>query len=110
METPKTSRSGVRNAYRPVACFAIAFCLGLSGCARTSRDRIQGYIEGEFVYVAAPHAGSLAKLDVAKGAQVNAGDPLFVLDDMPEKAARDEAQRKLARISHQRERVTAASA
>ena len=76
---------------------AIAVCFSLIGCRQSSYDRIQGYIEGEFVYVAAPHAGSLAKLDVARGAQVKAGDPLFVLDEMPEKAARDEARRKLDR-------------
>ena len=74
-----------------------AAVLALFACAPSVRDRCQGYIEGEFVYVAAPRSGSLAKLHVARGVQVKLGDPLFALDDMPEKAARDEAQSKLER-------------
>ena len=57
---------------------------------------MQGYAEGEFVYVASPLAGILEKLYVQRGNQVSAGDLLFDLDNTPEKAARDEAQRRLA--------------
>ena len=57
---------------------------------------MQGYAEGEFVYVASPLAGILEKLYVQRGDQVSAGDLLFDLDNTPEKAARDEAQRRLA--------------
>lgn len=67
----------------------------LAGCKPETTGRIQGYIEGEFVYVASPRAGSLKKLEVAKGAEVQQGDPLFVLDAMPETSVRDEAQRRL---------------
>lgn len=73
----------------------ITSCL-LCGCERTDPPQWQGYVEGEFVYVAAPLAGSLQKLDVQRGAQVAAGDLLFTLEDTPEKAARDEAQSRLA--------------
>jgi HlyD family secretion protein len=84
---------------RALACASIAAVASLSGCNRGASDRVQGYIEGEFVYVASPHAGSLEKLEVAKGAQVNAGDPLFVLNGMPERAARDEAEHALNRAN-----------
>ena len=57
---------------------------------------MQGYVEGEFVYVAAPAAGALQSLSVRRGDQVQAGDRLFALDREPEQAAFDEAQRKLA--------------
>jgi HlyD family secretion protein len=56
---------------------------------------LQGYIEGEFVYVAAPLPGALEKLQVQRGAQVKVGDPLFVLESVAEKAARDEAEPRL---------------
>lgn len=80
------------------------FCVGvaslalfiLAGCGRQESDRVQGYAEGEFVYVASPLAGILEKLYVQRGDQVSAGDLLFDLDNTPEKAARDEAQRRLA--------------
>ena len=57
---------------------------------------MQGYVEGEFVYVASPLAGAVDALHVQRGQQVKAGEPLFALQDAPERAARDEAQRRLA--------------
>jgi len=72
----------------------VTICL-LSGCDRTNDHQVQGYVEGEFVYVASALAGSLEALHVQRGAQVAAGEPLFALDDTSEKAARDEAQSRL---------------
>ena len=72
----------------------VLFILG--GCGRQESNRVQGYVEGEFVYVASPLAGILEKLYVQRGNQVSAGHLLFDLDNTPEKAARDEAQRRLA--------------
>ncbi|TAH35468.1 MAG: HlyD family efflux transporter periplasmic adaptor subunit [Planctomycetota bacterium] len=68
----------------------------LAGCDRQEPERVQGYIEGEFVYVASSQAGALEALHVQRGAQVQAGDPLFALEDTPEQAARDEASDRLA--------------
>ena len=67
-----------------------------AGCGRTASERVQGYVEGEFLYIASPHPGTLSSLSVERGAQVQAGDPLFSLESVPEKAARDEAARRLA--------------
>lgn len=67
-----------------------------AGCGRSSSDQVQGYVEGEYVYVASPYAGALASLSVRRGEQVNAGDPLFSLEQESEKAARDEAAKKLS--------------
>ena len=71
-----------------------AVCL-LASCDRGRHDDLQGYVEGEFVYVASPLPGTLAALHVAGGQQVKAGTLLFELDSTPEVAARDEAQRRL---------------
>jgi HlyD family secretion protein len=68
----------------------------LAGCGAPDHGRVQGYVEGEFVYVASPWGGALESLYVQRGTQVNAGDPLFTLDSTPERAARDEAKRRLA--------------
>ncbi|HJR75806.1 MAG TPA: HlyD family efflux transporter periplasmic adaptor subunit [Nitrospiraceae bacterium] len=73
------------------ACVVLSF-----GCDQGDRQTLQGYVEGEFVYMASPLAGSLERLHVKRGTQVKAGAPLFELDDRPEQAARDEAERKLA--------------
>ena len=68
----------------------------LAGCRRAGPELVQGYVEGEFVYVASPLAGTLESLHVQRGGQVKAGDPLFVLEGEPEKAAVDEAAQRLA--------------
>lgn len=67
-----------------------------AGCAPPSRDRVQGYVEGEYLYIASPHPGSLASLYVERGALVEKGDPLFALESVPETSARDEAARRLS--------------
>jgi HlyD family secretion protein len=75
---------------------AFAASLLLTGCEKSDPQFVQGYVEGEFVHVAAPSGGQLNKLAVERGAQVEAGAPLFSLDDAPEKAARDEAASRVA--------------
>lgn len=87
-----------RRTNRQKACLAgIGWLLWvIASCTNQDRDRLQGYVEGEFVYIAAPFAGALESLQVQRGAQVKSGDPLFWLDSTSEKSVRDEAERKLA--------------
>jgi len=68
----------------------------MTGCDKAPSDLVQGYVEGEYVYVASPYGGALATLSVRRGMQVTAGDSLFALDQSSEKATRDEAERKLS--------------
>jgi HlyD family secretion protein len=83
------------NEFCSIVCL-LAVVTVLMGCDPPVSDLIQGYVEGEYVYVAAPYGGALATLSVRRGVQVNAGDPLFALEQVSEKAARDEAERKLS--------------
>jgi HlyD family secretion protein len=69
--------------------------LGLLGCKRPPSNLLQGYAEGEFVYVSSPLGGKLTKLKVQRGAQVKAGDVLFELENIAETAARDEAAQRV---------------
>jgi HlyD family secretion protein len=68
----------------------------LMACQRPPSDRVQGYVEGEFVYIASPFPGALESLTVRRGAQVRAGEALFALERVSEKAARDGAERRLS--------------
>ncbi|MGO8698782.1 MAG: HlyD family secretion protein [Limisphaerales bacterium] len=70
--------------------------LGLTSCAPAPPGRVQGYIEGEFVYVASAQAGALRQLLVSRGDVVKAGDLLFALDSSPEKDDLDQARRRLS--------------
>ncbi len=74
---------------------ALAVLCMLAGCSRPAANRVQGYVEGEFVYVASPHAGALKSLNVQRGDQVKTGNLLFTLDNEPEGSARDEAEQRL---------------
>ena len=76
-------------------CIVVGLAL-FTSCSRPDRNMLQGYVEGEFVYIASPLAGALQALQVRRGTQVKAGTPLFQLDSTPEQAARDETERKLA--------------
>src|SRR5207237_8253926 len=82
---------------RFVQTLSTAVCLSLalffvSSCSNSPQDRFQGYVEGEFVYVASPLAGQLESLQVRRGDQVKTGDPLFALDSTAEKAVPDQAR------------------
>jgi HlyD family secretion protein len=81
---------------RVISLVAVAALAGLvSSCQRSSSGRVQGYVEGEFVYVASPLAGALEVLSVQRGAQVKTGDPLFALESGSEAAAHSQAVKRL---------------
>jgi HlyD family secretion protein len=68
----------------------------LAGCSRPPAGEWQGYLEGEYVYVAAPLGGALAQLGVARGDEVKSGQALFELERGSESATLDEAGKNLA--------------
>jgi HlyD family secretion protein len=83
---------------------AIAILCLLTGCGRAGHHRVQGYVEGEFVYVSSQLSGPLQTLRVQRGDQVKEGDPLFGLDNTVEKAALDLARASLTFSEHDFER------
>lgn len=78
-----------------IGCALVALGI-LASCNSGQPRRLQGYVEGEFVYVASPRGGQLKSLYVHRGQQVKPGDRLFALDSQPEKDARDQAAYQLA--------------
>ena len=77
------------------AAGALMLLLLVGGCSDPPKNRFQGYVEGEFVYVASPLAGQLDALSVQRGEQVTAGQSLFGLDETAEKAAREQIKAAL---------------
>jgi HlyD family secretion protein len=67
----------------------------LAACGNGAPNAWQGYVEGEFVLLASPYAGQLQKLHVQRGARVEAGKPVFALEQEAERAARLEAEERL---------------
>lgn len=64
--------------YRPVLTGLAA--LLLTACTAERENVANGYVEGEFVSVAAPEGGWLTEVLTERGKTVKAGDPLFTLD------------------------------
>ena len=73
----------------------VALALAASACGDKPPPAMQGYVEGEYVRVAAPFAGTLLALETARGAQVSPGAALFALEAENEDAARREAEERL---------------
>jgi len=75
---------------------AVLFCaLALAGCNPAPPAGYPGYVEGEFVRVAAPLSGTLLELGVQRGTEVAKETPLFTLESAQERAAREEAQARV---------------
>ena len=72
--------------------------LALAGCAPKNPAGWQGYVEGEFVYVAAPLGGQLETLSVQRGARVAAGAPLFALERSAELATQRQTADQLRAV------------
>jgi HlyD family secretion protein len=71
----------------------------LFGCSPKHTGVWQGYLEGEYVYVAAPVGGALQELTISRGDEVQAGQRLFQLDPEPETAAQREAEQRVAQAA-----------
>lgn len=84
---------------KPVIALVV---LALAGAAwwllrpSAGEDRWLGYVEAETVYVAAPVSGRLASRAVERGADVQAGDPLFSLDPETTDAERAQLEAQVA--------------
>ena len=76
-----TRGPGRRAASHVPAALALACAFLLASCGDEKTLPYQGYVEGEFVYVASQMAGRLDELSVARGARVRPGDRLFALEN-----------------------------
>lgn len=79
-----------------------AVCLTLLAGCSAERERVaNGYVEGDYVYVAAPEGGWLTELLVSRGKTIKVGDPLFTLDADAQLAQRDQARATLSQANAQ---------
>lgn len=90
---PTRSHASARLAFARLTLAAMAgpvmvlMVTVLAGCGRGGEEIYQGYVEAEYVHVASPVAGALAELRIQRGQQVQAGAPLFSLEQDYERAA-----------------------
>ncbi|MBP1037985.1 HlyD family efflux transporter periplasmic adaptor subunit [Serratia fonticola] len=76
-----------------IACTLLSWLL--SACDNKNDLLIQGYVEGDFMYIAAPASGVLKKLHVKKGDRIHSDALLFALDNERETQRYLQAQHQL---------------
>lgn len=64
------------------------------GCSKEPESGYPGYIEGEYLYLAAPQAGYLKSLDATRGRRVEVGQAVFAIATDPDAQALAEAEAK----------------
>lgn len=72
-----------------------------SACSPESGNLFQGYVEADYVYIAAPGSGRLDHLAVQRGDSVSRDQLLFALDPEPEKSRVAEEKGLLAKAEYQ---------
>lgn len=85
--------------HRAVRHLGILGCLVLtlaSGCSRTAQPSFQGYLEADYIHVAAPVPGIVLERPVERGESVSKGRRLFTLESAAEQAVLAEAEGRLA--------------
>ncbi|MCC7462852.1 MAG: HlyD family efflux transporter periplasmic adaptor subunit [Gammaproteobacteria bacterium] len=73
----------------------------LAACARQGDAGFAGYIEGEYLYLAAPQAGYLEALLAPRGSRVDLQQPVFTVSADPDRQALQEAEAR-ARAAQER--------
>jgi HlyD family secretion protein len=96
---------------RLVRAIVLTIAFALAGCGNANNGRMQGWIEGDFVFVGPDEVGRVETLSVREGDQVTAGGPLFTVDDELQRAdvknttaQADEARERLRRLEAQQQR------
>ena len=76
--------------------FSAIVPLLLAACGSQPPPGLPGYVEGEYVQVAAPLAGRITAVNVSRGAQVAQDAPLFSFDAEREQGAAAEAEQRVS--------------
>ncbi|SBT06050.1 Multidrug resistance efflux pump [Candidatus Accumulibacter aalborgensis] len=76
----------------PYWLLAAALAALLAACGHDQPAFFQGYVEGEYLYLAAPQAGYLKSLDSPRGSRVTEGQAVFAISRDPDSQTLAEAE------------------
>lgn len=82
----------------------IMLCIAIimTGCNQRQKISIPGYVEGKYIYISTNYSGTLKSIYVSTGKNVNEGQPLFSLEDLPQSA---DLQAATARVQEATDQV-----
>ena len=86
---------GTLSPVRPGLALSLAGLVAATACSPSDDGVLVGYIEADYVYVAAPASGWLVSPPPGEGTMIAEGQALFALDTEFQQAARSEAQMRL---------------
>lgn len=72
----------------------------LVACGKNDHHSVQGYVEGEQIFLASPYNGSLEQLNVVRGQHVSKGELLFKLDSNPQSMNIDQVEGELSQAQN----------
>lgn len=78
----------MKNRFLLAGSVALVLCLG---CRSEESGRVQGYVEGEYTYIASQYPGRLKSLSIQRGDIVQAQQVLFELESEQESALAERA-------------------
>ncbi|HWV51266.1 efflux RND transporter periplasmic adaptor subunit [Pseudorhodoplanes sp.] len=88
-----------------IGAASLALCMLLSACGNGNDNVLQGWIEGDFIFVSADEQGRIEQMMVRQGDAVKTGQLLFVLDEDLQQADLGVAQATLANTKQAFERA-----
>lgn len=83
------------------------FLVFLTSCTSSESNIVNGYVEGEYVYVSPTTGGILDRIYVSKGQQIVKGEKLFSLDEEIWQTTLDKAKNEVEQVQRQLEQAQA---
>jgi HlyD family secretion protein len=93
------------NGRRWLGAACAALCMLVAACSDGNDDIVQGWIEGDFIFVSPDEQGRIEQMLVRQGDSVDKGQLLFVLDEDLQRADLGIAQATLANTKQAFERA-----
>ncbi|CAN5465390.1 efflux RND transporter periplasmic adaptor subunit [soil metagenome] len=87
------------------AVVVLALALLLVGCNERKNPGFQGWVEADMIFVSPDESGRVTKLDVREGDEVQAGAPLYAVDDDLQQADLNQTNATLANAKQTFERA-----
>jgi HlyD family secretion protein len=92
-------------ARRWIGAAGLALCLLAAACSKSNDNLMQGWIEGDFIFVSPDEQGRIEQMLVRQGDSVKTGQLLFVLDSQLQEADLGVAEATLANAKQAFERA-----